>query len=89
MAEKEAILAVQSFDETSILNQLEQVNKALIHTLKFQMIYSFRVSEKQEKKTAEAIKEYRDEFWTAAMKKAKGNKEKAYNIYTENLKELF
>lgn len=91
MKEKRAILSTLNFNkfEMQALKQLEKINKAILNTFKFQMIYSSKVSEKQEKETSKAIKSYRNKFWTKALKKANGDTNKAYQYYITNLKESF
>jgi hypothetical protein len=74
--------------EKSILNEVVSVSKSLLETFKFNFIYHRNVSEKQEKITNKAVKSYRNKFWNEALKEAEGNKNKAYKIYTKNLKLL-
>ena len=73
----------QSFDrmERDILNQVMATSKSLIETFKFNIIYNSKVSEKQEKETAKAVKDYRNENWNKALKEAKWDKDKAYKLY--------
>ena len=64
-----------------ILNQVMATSKSLIETFKFNIIYNSKVSEKQEKETAKAVKDYRNENWNKALKEAKWDKDKAYKLY--------
>ena len=74
--------------EKNILSEVVSVSKSLIDTFKFNFIYHRNVSEKQEKTTEKAVINYRKKFWNKALKEANGNKNKAYKIYTQNLKLL-
>jgi len=74
--------------EEQILNNVERIAKSLLETFKFSFVYSKNVSEKQEKITEKAVKSYRNKFWKKALEQADGNKNKAYMIYTKNLKLL-
>ena len=67
--------------EKHIENNVMIIVKSMIKTFKFNWIYSQNVSEEQEKITAKSVKEYREEFWNKALKQAKGDEEKAYEIY--------
>lgn len=80
----------ENFDkmEKNILNELMTISKSLIETFKFNLIYHSKVSEKQEKETAKAVKNYRSKYWTKALKEANGNKNKAYKIYLKYSKFL-
>jgi len=72
--------------ENEILNEVVGVSKSLIDAFKFHFVYHSVVSEEQEKRTSEAVKNYRNKFWNEALKKAKGNKDKAYEIYIKDSK---
>ena len=72
--------------ENEILNEVVGVSKSLIDTFKFHFIYHSVVSEEQEKRTSKAVKNYRNKFCNEALKKAKGNNDKAYEIYTKDSK---
>jgi len=37
-------------------------------------------------KTLKAVREYRKKYWTKALKKAKGDVDKAYEIYIKEIK---
>lgn len=81
---------IQSFDkmEKDILNQVMATSKSLIETFKFNMIYNSKVSEKHEKGTAKAVKDYRNENWNNALKESKGDENKAYQLYLKYSKSL-
>lgn len=72
----------------SILNQVMETSKSLIKTFEVHMIYSSKVTEKQEEQTLEKVKRYRALQWKKALVRAKGNRNLAYSFYTANLKEL-
>ena len=74
---------IQNFNEMEerILNQVMTTSKSIIESFKFNIIYNSKVSEKQEKDTAKAVKDYREKNWSKALKEAKGNKDKAYQLY--------
>ena len=74
--------------EKQILGSVETMTKSLLETFRFSFIYSKNVSEEQEKITEKAIKDYRNKFWKKALKESNGNKNKAYEFYTKNLKLL-
>lgn len=67
--------------ETNVMKQVVGMTQSMLATIKFDFIYNTHVSEEQEKITAKAVKEYREEFWVKAMEQAKGDKDKAYKIY--------
>lgn len=74
---------IQNFQkiEADVMRQVVGMTQSMLATMKFDFIYNTHVSEEQEKKVAKAVKEYRKEFWAKALKKANGNKDKAYEIY--------
>ena len=67
--------------EADVMKQVVGMTQAMLATIKFDFIYNTHVSEDQERKVAKAVKEYRKEFWAKAIKKAKGNEDKAYKLY--------
>ncbi len=67
--------------EANVMKQVVGMTQSMLATIKFDFIYNTHVSEEQEKITAKAVKEYRKEFWAKAMEQAKGDKDKAYEIY--------
>jgi len=81
---------IQNFDkmEKNVLNEVMAISKSLIETFKFNIIYHSKVSEKQEKETAKAIKDYRNKNWNKSLKEANGDKNKAYKIYLKYSKFL-
>ncbi|MDP4012913.1 MAG: hypothetical protein Q8R00_04895 [Candidatus Nanoarchaeia archaeon] len=72
--------------ENNILTSINPLVKDYINTVLFNYSYHEKVSEKQEAKTAAALKNYRTKFWNQALLEAKGDKNKAFKIYTQNLK---
>ncbi len=75
--------------ENRILNEVLAMSKALIKTFEYSMIYSSKISKKQEDKTDRLVKAYGKKHWTMALRKAKGDRDKAYNIYISNIKDFF
>ena len=75
--------------ENKILHEVLTMSKSLIKTFEYSMIYSSKVSKKQEEKTEKLVKAYRKKHWADAMKKAREDRDKAYNIYISNIKDLF
>ncbi len=71
--------------EKQIIANVHSITQSLLETFKFNFVYHKHVTEEEEKKTEKAIKDYRNKFWKQAMKEARGNKNKAYKIYTKNL----
>lgn len=67
--------------EANVMKQVVGMAQSMLETIKFDFIYNAHVSEEQEKITAKAVKEYRKEFWAKALEQAKGDKNKAYEIY--------
>ncbi len=74
--------------EKQILGSVMDLSKSLLETFRFNFVYHKNVSEKQEEKTEKAIKNYRNKFWKKALEESNSNKNKAYKIYTRNLKLL-
>jgi len=75
------IISKQS--EAQILNTVLNLSKNMMETIKFNMIYSMGVSSEQEERTSNDIKKLRAKNWPKALKKAKGNKNKALKYYLE------
>ena len=74
--------------EKQILKSVETITKSLLETFRFNFVYSKNVSEKQEKLTEKSVKTYRTKYWKMALNKADEDKDRAYKIYTKNLKLL-
>ena len=66
--------------EQDILNQVMEVSKSILETLRFRMIYDLKVSPEQKKKTLTHIKEFQEKNWdkTSSRKEAY---EKYVNLY--------
>ena len=76
-------------DEKKILNTVMNTSRSIIDAIKFESDYNIFVSKEQEKKTAKALKNYREKEWKNCMKKAKNNKQLAYKYYTSKADLLF
>jgi hypothetical protein len=72
-----------------IIKEVIAVTESIINTFQFKMIYSSKVSKQQDEKAEKLVKDYRKKNWEAALKKANGNKDKAYGIYISDIKGIF
>ena len=66
------------------MRALEEQNKNAIIEIEmkmFEFMYSVLIPEKQRKETVKEVEEIRQKSWKEALKKAKGNKEKAFEIW--------
>jgi energy-converting hydrogenase A subunit M len=79
--EKQGCLDQKDFQklEDEILKQVLDTSKAILESFKFTMIYGTRVSPEQEKKTSEALKEFRSKNWDADL-----DTDKAYGKYANS-----
>lgn len=62
--------------EDGILKQVTDMSKSLLETFKFRLLYATKISEKQNKKTLKALKEFRAKNWDKKL-----TREEAYNKY--------
>ena len=60
--------------EESILKQVMDTSKSLIETFKFKMLCETRISEKQDKRTLKALKEFREKNWDSKLTRSEAYK---------------
>ena len=66
--------------EEDILNQVMEVSKSILETLRFRVIYDLKVSPEQKKKTLTHIKEFQEKNWDKTLTRKEAY-EKYVNLY--------
>ena len=71
--------------ENKILNQVMTTSKSILNAYIFHIIYTTGINEGRALDNARLTKEYRTKGWKEALKKAKGDEDKAYQYYISNV----
>ncbi len=68
--------------ESRILSKVKSMVETERRILEFELAFSSLISEEKIKETDKSVREVRDENWSKALKKAKGDYEKAVSIFS-------
>jgi vacuolar-type H+-ATPase subunit H len=85
MAEEGIVQDIQENLEKA-KQELSEYGENLMRDLElraFADLYGVLVPKEKREESAKAAREIRDKFWNEALKKAKGNREKAFRIWAE------